>query len=51
MLYEDKVKENQALKDKLDQLQQMQTSMLACVLAQNQQLAAALYSVKGEATP
>ena len=44
MLYEDKVKENVALKDKLDQLQQMQTAMLAYVLAQNQQLAQAIYT-------
>jgi hypothetical protein len=33
MLYEDKVKENQQLKDKFDQLQQMQTAMLAYVLS------------------
>jgi hypothetical protein len=33
MLYEDKVKENQQLKDKFDQLQQMQTAMLGYVLS------------------
>jgi hypothetical protein len=50
MLYEDKVKENSMLKDKLDQLQQMQTAMLAYVLAQNQQLAASLYHNKDNNT-
>ena len=35
MLYEDKVTENQQLKDKLDQIQQIQTAMLAYVLSQN----------------
>lgn len=35
MLYEDKQKENQQLKDKLDNIQQIQTAMLAYVLAQN----------------
>lgn len=32
-MYDDRVKENQILKDKLDQLQQTQTAMLAYVLA------------------
>ena len=35
MLYEDKQKENQQLKDKLDSIQQIQTAMLAYVLSQN----------------
>lgn len=35
MMYEDKVKENQQLKEKLDQVQQIQTAMLAYVLTQN----------------
>ena len=33
MMYEEKIKENQQLKDKFDQLQQMQTAMLAYVLS------------------
>lgn len=33
MLYEDKVKENQQLKDKLESVQHIQTAMLAYVLA------------------
>lgn len=36
VLYEEKVKENQQLKDKLDQIQQIQTAMLAYVLSQSQ---------------
>lgn len=36
MLYEDKMKENQQLRDKLDSIQQIQTAMLAYVLSQNQ---------------
>ncbi|TNV82049.1 hypothetical protein FGO68_gene2716 [Halteria grandinella] len=35
MLYEDKQKENQQLKEKLDSIQQIQTAMLAYVLSQN----------------
>ena len=37
MLYEDKLKENQQLKDKLDQISSIQTAMLAYVLSQQQQ--------------
>jgi hypothetical protein len=33
MMYEATIKENQQLKDKFDQLQQMQTAMLAYVLS------------------
>lgn len=33
MLYEDKAKENQLLKDKLESVQHIQTAMLAYVLA------------------
>jgi hypothetical protein len=33
MLYDDKVKENQQLKDKLESVQHIQTAMLAYVLA------------------
>jgi hypothetical protein len=44
MLYDDKLKENQQLKDKLDSIQQIQTAMLAYVLSQNHQAAAAAAS-------
>lgn len=37
MLYEDKLKENHQLKEKLESVQQIQTAMLAYVLSQQNQ--------------
>lgn len=51
MLYEDKVKENGQLKDKLDQIQQIQTAMLAYVLSQNYYLGAAFGGIPSNASP
>ena len=55
MLYEDKLKENHQLKEKLESVQQIQTAMLAYVLSQQNQpqslaCSSAFYGLKKDTT-